>query len=285
MKHCKTLTEVLVPSRHVLKYLGVVSPYRLVCRDFVPLDFVTRVTFFDIEKYGDIITFLSMRPSVRGVVFFMCSDLYQAQMDFFLEMFHCLDTIEFKGCPNVLRLPDPDRFQPLSDLEGTSIRILNNERTQVLSFPGSWHIIKRPDPLLSHVDVVELVLSSISTGSSDALYNVNQFYIRGAFLSIRSLDRLAKHDRWTVVSQGVTDDTATVITRSIMGREHANTISEWTLQKRAVNGEKCWMLVELVEKCVCCYRSSVSDSHIEHRAHRAPLNWSISYILDMSDTL
>ena len=92
MKYNRTPTQVLVPSRHVLKYLGVVSNYRLVCKDFIPLDYTTSVTFFDICKCGNVIAFISMRPSVRGVVF-NCIDLHQIQMEFFLENFHRLDNI------------------------------------------------------------------------------------------------------------------------------------------------------------------------------------------------
>ena len=285
MKQSKTTKDMVVLSKNVFQYIDNVSDCRMVSKQFVPLLFITKVIFHRNYDYERVVSFLSQRPFVKTVIFFMCSNLYQSQMEIFIESFPSLDMIEFKGCEYIISLPRSDRFRYVSELERTTITIQNDLKTQVLNFPGCWNIFQSPLPSFTHVDVVELFLSTFATGSSTALRTVNRFYIRGAFMSIRSLNRLAKHESWLILSECVASDgeSATVITRGIRNRKETDTISEWTLEKRTWESVKCWMLVELVEKCVCCYRTSVSGRNID--THKSPANWSISFTDDSNSFL
>lgn len=142
----------------VLPFVGVVSPYRLVCRGFVPDDYVKYIKFDPHCTEDSIVSVLNDRRTLRMIDF--TGSLYLTT-PFFRRLYFRLDSVT----TFILDRCDRIRFRQCSCVS-TRMRFDREGKTVIVSLRGCWYNFPEPLYSLTAMDTAELVMCAMNSGTS-----------------------------------------------------------------------------------------------------------------------
>ena len=191
----------------IFRFVGNITQCKLVCKDFVPKNYVRFIRFNPYATENTISSILNLRSGLKEIDFTGSLYLTGSLLKHLYSTLDSVDVFILDKCDKISILP----YSCVS----TRINVGTNERPCVLSLRGCWKIFPEPLPCLSAIETVEMVLCAMNNGTSVAMKALSAYFKNE--VSVQTLQssylvrNLNMYRVWKILSISYIDDKCAVV--------------------------------------------------------------------------
>ena len=183
----------------VMNYVGAVSHCRSVSKAFVPIDYITKLTFLKQSWQTDITTILSDRPNVVEVHFEECNTLNANHYEKIAVDFPQLQKMVIIRSSSLEKYPMFKLFDQFREIKPIKVHLSLSTHSMEMSFVGCWRLFTYPTPMLSAEDSLEIILGAIKWKTWFARQVAEAFSCGWYFFEFDNLKKYGPQMTWRIL--------------------------------------------------------------------------------------